>query len=102
MPSGHTILAMTNAHAIAKQFKNPWVKAGIYTVGSIPAISRLWEGKHWLSDIVMGAAISILTVESIDRYLDTRYNEKYNDQKKTVHWDINLGLGQVGLVLEFQ
>lgn len=100
-PSGHTILAFTNAYAIAKQFKNPWVKAGIYTVGLVPGISRLWEGKHWLSDVVFSVAISIFTVESIDRYLDTRYDKKYNNTGKMISWDLNFGLGQLGITARF-
>lgn len=100
-PSGHTILAMTNAHAIAKQFKNIWVKSGIYTLGAIPSISRLWEGKHWLSDVVLSVAISIFTVESIDRYLDKKYDEKYNDSSKKLSWNLNFGPGQMGVVVQF-
>ncbi len=100
-PSGHAILAMTNAHAIAKQFKNLWVKSGIYTLGAIPAVSRLWEGKHWLSDVVLSVVISIFTVESIDRYLDKKYNEKYNASNKKISWNLNFGPGTVGLKLEF-
>lgn len=100
-PSGHTILAMTNAHAIAKQFKSIWVKTGIYTLGAIPAISRLWEGKHWLSDVVLGVAISIFTVESIDKYLDSKYDQKYNDDAKKLSWNLNFGPGQVGLNVRF-
>ncbi|MFS4454873.1 phosphatase PAP2 family protein [Maribacter sp. 2304DJ31-5] len=100
-PSGHTVLAMTNAHAIAKQFKNIWVKTGVYTLGAIPAISRLWEGKHWFSDVVLGAAISIFTVESIDRYLDSKYDKKYNDNPKKLSWNLNFGPGQVGLNIRF-
>lgn len=100
-PSGHTILAFTNAYAIAKQFKNPWVKAGIYTVGLVPGISRLWEGKHWLSDVAFSVALSIFTVEAIDRYLDTKYDEKYNQKSKDVSWDLNFGPGQVGLSVRF-
>lgn len=100
-PSGHAILAMTNAHAIAKQFKSPWIKGGIYTLGSIPAISRLWEGKHWLSDIVFSVAISIFIVESIDRYLDSKYEQKYNNNAKKVSWDLNLGPGRIGIAARF-
>ncbi|WP_158975601.1 phosphatase PAP2 family protein [Cellulophaga sp. L1A9] len=100
-PSGHTMLAFTNAYAIGKQFKNPWVKAGIYTVGLIPGVSRMWDGQHWLTDVALGVAISIFTVESIDRYLDNRYSEKYNDQTKKVSWNLDLGPGTLGVVARF-
>ncbi|WP_282074710.1 phosphatase PAP2 family protein [Maribacter aquivivus] len=100
-PSGHALLAFTNAYAIGKQFKNPWVKAGIYTLGAIPGISRVWDGQHYLSDMVFAFAISIATVESIDRYLDKRYDEKYNDQTKMVSWNLNFGPGQLGVTVNF-
>ncbi len=100
-PSGHHILAFTNAYAIAKQFHNPWIKAGIYTLGAVPGVSRLWEGKHWLSDLVFSTAVSIFTVEAIDRYLDNKYDQKYNDDRNALRWDLQLGPGQLGLVLSF-
>ncbi|VXB62419.1 phosphatase PAP2 family protein [Maribacter litoralis] len=100
-PSGHALLAFTNAYAIGKQFKNPWVKAGIYTLGAIPGISRVWDGQHWLSDMVFAFAISIATVESIDKYLDKKYDEKYNNQKKMVSWNLNFGPGQMGVTVNF-
>ena len=100
-PSGHALLAFTNAYAIAKQFKSPWVKAGIYTVGAIPGISRVWDGQHWLSDFVFALAISVATVESIDRYLDRKYDQKYNDQEKRLSWNLNFGPGQIGLNIQF-
>ena len=100
-PSGHTMLAFTNAYAIAKQFKSPWIKAGIYSVGLIPGISRIWDGQHWLSDVAVSVAISIFTVESIDRYLDSKYDEKYNDQTKDMSWDLNFGPGTMGVTLRF-
>lgn len=101
-PSGHAILAFTNAYAIAKQFQNPWVKAGIYTVGLVPGISRLWEGKHWLSDVVFSIGVSIFTVEAIDRYLDRRYSEKYGmDSQDTTQWNLTFGPGTVGVQWQF-
>lgn len=100
-PSGHAILAFTNAYAIGKQFRSPWVKAGIYTLGLVPGVSRLWEGKHWLSDVAFSVALSVVTVESIDRYLDRRYSEKYAARPQAVRWDLNLGPGQLGVVFSF-
>lgn len=100
-PSGHALLAFTNAYAIGKQFKNPWIKAGIYTLGAIPGISRVWDGQHYLSDMVFAFAISIATVESIDKYLDKRYDEKYNNHKKMVSWNLNFGPRQMGVTVNF-
>lgn len=108
-PSGHALLAFTNAYAIGKQFKSPWAKAGIYTIGAIPGISRIWDGQHWLSDFVFAIALSVATVECIDRYLDHKYDKKYNDEAaiqaylkdKKVSWDLNFGAGNVGVVARF-
>lgn len=100
-PSGHAILAFTNAYAIAKQFKNPWVKAGIYTVGMIPGFARIVDGFHWVSDVAFGTVLSIFIVESIDRYLDSKYEKKYNDSVKKLSWDLNFGPGTMGITLHF-
>ncbi|GMN06394.1 hypothetical protein MTsPCn5_17830 [Croceitalea sp. MTPC5] len=100
-PSGHALLAFTNAYAIGKQFKNPWVKGGIYLLGAIPGISRVWDGQHWLSDVIFAYALSIATVESIDRYLDKKYAEKYNAQQKEVSWNLNFGINTVGVTARF-
>ncbi|QYJ67589.1 phosphatase PAP2 family protein [Flavobacterium litorale] len=83
-PSGHAVLTFTNAHVIAKQFKNIWVKAGIYAVGIIPGASRIYADAHWASDVFLSWAMSYFIVEAIDVYLDKKYNEKYNDKPRSV------------------
>jgi len=99
-PSGHTILSFTTAYAIGKQFDNPFVKAGIYGVGMIAPISRLWEGAHWLTDVGLSMAISILVVDSIDNYLNEERD--YGDSKKIkISWKFQMGLGQFGLTGKF-
>ncbi|WP_435624369.1 phosphatase PAP2 family protein [Flagellimonas sp.] len=100
-PSGHAMLAFTNAYAIAKQFKSPWVKAGIYTVGSIPALARVTDRFHWVSDVVFSTVLSIFIVESIDKYLNSKYEEKYNDQQKKLSWNLNFGPGTMGIAVRF-
>ena len=101
-PSGHTVLAFTNAYVLAKHFDNPWIKAGFITLGAIPPISRLWEGDHWLSDVFLSTILSIATVESIDHYLDRRYknfHEKRPDKK--ISWDVRLGARGIGITGTF-
>jgi membrane-associated phospholipid phosphatase len=85
LPSGHTVLGFTTAYALAKHFDNPYVKAGIYSIGLISPISRLWEGAHFLTDVVLSMALTIATVEAVDRYLDTRngYGDKRYGKGKT-------------------
>ncbi|MFD1294287.1 phosphatase PAP2 family protein [Lutibacter holmesii] len=99
-PSGHTMLSITASHAIAKQFDNLWVKGGIYAVGLIAPISRLWEGAHWLTDVVLGGVISIVVVDSIDNYFHK--NDMYLHKKeKMVSWNLKAGVGTIGVVGTF-
>ena len=102
-PSGHAMLAFTNAYAIAKQFENPWVKAGIYAVGSIPGFIRIVDRFHWISDIAFSTVFSIFIVEAIDKYLDKKYDKKYNDQRKEnkLSWDLRVSPRGVGIVMRF-
>lgn len=99
-PSGHTILSFTTAYALYKQFKNPFVKAAIIGVGLIAPASRLWEGAHWFTDVGLSLALSIVVVDTIDKYLSTERN--YGPaQKKGISWKFKIGLGRAGLVGTF-
>lgn len=100
-PSGHAILSFSNAYAIAKQFKSPWVKAGLYTVGMIPGFARIVDNFHWVSDVAFSTVLSIFIVESIDKYLDGKYNEKYNANTKKVSWNLGFGPGTLGVSMRF-
>ncbi|MDD7885625.1 phosphatase PAP2 family protein [Flavivirga sp. 57AJ16] len=97
-PSGHTILSMTMTHALAKQFDNTWSKVGIYTLGSVIPISRLFTGAHWLTDVALGTVISIAVVDSIDKFL---FNTKaYNDtvkEKNHVSWKLHFTGNKIGV-----
>lgn len=54
-PSGHALFAFSTAYAIGKQFENPFLKAGIYSLGLIGPASRVVEGEHWLTDVIMSS-----------------------------------------------
>ena len=99
-PSGHTVLSFTTAYSIGKQFKNPWIKSGIYAVGMIAPVSRLWEGKHWLTDVGLSMALSIAVVDGIDNYLKKEKKYSYADKDK-IHWGLNLGMNSIGVTGTF-
>ncbi|WP_111708397.1 phosphatase PAP2 family protein [Lutibacter citreus] len=96
-PSGHSILSFTASHAIAKQFKNIWVKGGIYAVGLIAPVSRLWAGAHWLTDVTLGMVISVVIVDGVDKFLTKKKNENFQKNKK-ISWKVKAGVKTIGLV----
>ncbi len=99
-PSGHTILSVTMAHAIAKQFDNIWLKLGIYSVGSITPITRLISGAHWLTDVTVGTVLSIVVVDYIDKFLSKKENYGYK-KNKTISWNVSLSPNKIGLIGTF-
>lgn len=100
-PSGHTVLSVSMAHAIAKQFDNIWVKTGIYTLGAIAPVSRLWNDAHWLTDIVLGTALSIAVVDSVDNYLNKKERYLGGNRTPKISWRFSAGFGSIGLVGTF-
>lgn len=100
-PSGHTILSITMSHAIAKQFDNTWVKVGIYSIGAIPPISRLIDNAHWLSDIALSAAISVIVVDSIDKFLFQEKLYKYDEKQPKISWNFTFSPNKIGLIGSF-
>ncbi len=100
-PSGHAILSITTAYAIGKQFKNPFIKGGIYALGMLSPISRLWEQAHWLTDVVLSTALSIVIVDGIDNYLNKTERYTYGHKQHKIKWSLQLGAGQLGVIGRF-
>lgn len=59
--SGHTAAAFAMATTLGDASRSPWVRAGLYTLATGTAWARIAEEKHWLSDVVAGAALGILS-----------------------------------------
>ncbi|GAA4275615.1 phosphatase PAP2 family protein [Aquimarina mytili] len=100
-PSGHAILSFTTAHAFAKQFDNLFVKGGIYALGLVTPVSRLWDGAHWLTDVTLGLALSVVIVDSVDNYLKKDKRYVHGDKKHKIRWNLRFGASQIGLVGRF-
>jgi len=102
-PSGHSVLTFTNAHVIAKQFSNKWVKAGIYAFGLAPGITRIYADAHWASDVFLSWVMSYFMVEAIDLYLNKKYDKKYNDKNyKESSLGLSFGAGGIGVSYTFK
>ena len=64
-PSGHTAMAFTSATLLHKEYGHlsPWVSIAGYTAATVTGISRMLNNRHWLSDVVVGAGVGILSTE---------------------------------------
>ena len=64
-PSGHTATAFMTATMLHKEYGHvsPLYSIGAYAVASTTGITRLLNNKHWASDVFVGAAIGIVSVE---------------------------------------
>ncbi|WP_367388805.1 phosphatase PAP2 family protein [Lewinella sp. LCG006] len=100
-PSGHAILSFTTAHALARSVRSPWLKVGIYGLGSITPISRLWTNAHWLSDIGLSLAISIVSVDSVFNYLQRSGDYEQKGLTPGITWRLHAGPSSLGLVGTF-
>lgn len=99
-PSGHSLFAFSTAYAIGKQFNNPYLKAGISSLGLIGPASRLWEGEHWLTDVVVSMVLGIAVVETVDNYLENEQQKIETPQKK-ISWSLHFGPTAIGLTGTF-
>ena len=65
-PSGHTATAFMAATILHKEYgltHSPWYSIGGYMTATTIGVSRLMNNKHWISDVLVGAGIGILSTE---------------------------------------
>ncbi len=62
-PSGHTSTAFVSAEFLRQEYKNvsPWIGAAGYGFAIATGYLRMFNNKHWFSDVVAGAGIGILS-----------------------------------------
>lgn len=59
-PSGHTIAVFSVASVIANQYRETvWVPILSYSIAGLAGISRIYENRHWASDVFAGAVMGI-------------------------------------------
>ena len=77
-PSGHTATAFMTATMFTKEYghESPWVGVGAYSVATATGLMRMANNKHWLSDVLTGAGIGILSTEVGYYFADLIFREK--------------------------
>lgn len=65
-PSGHTAEAFANAEFLRLEYRNQSFLYGVggYLVAAITGYLRMYNNKHYLSDVVAGAGIGILSTDA--------------------------------------
>lgn len=66
-PSGHTATAFVAAEFLHQEYKNQsvWISIGGYGMATLIGASRVYNNKHWVSDVVAGAGIGILSTKIV-------------------------------------
>jgi membrane-associated phospholipid phosphatase len=74
-PSGHTVAAFAAAAAVSAETSRWWPQATYYGIGPMlyggavaVGVSRMYENRHWASDVIMGAAIGTFAGTKVVRY----------------------------------
>ncbi len=65
-PSGHTSNAFMAAEFLRQEFRgqSPWYGIGGYAMAFTTAYLRMYNNKHWFSDVVAGAGLGILSMQT--------------------------------------
>ena len=66
-PSGHTQTAFVAAEFLHQEYKDQsvWISIGGYGAATFAGIARVYKNKHWVSDVVAGAGIGILSTKAV-------------------------------------
>lgn len=80
MPSGHTAQAFVAATILDMEYRDtsPWISVGGYAVATTTAIGRMVNNKHWISDVLIGAGIGILSAKAVYYTHQYRWGKKNN------------------------
>ncbi|MBP1645823.1 MAG: rane-associated phospholipid phosphatase [Bacteroidetes bacterium] len=77
-PSGHTATAFACAHLLHKEYGelSPWISVAGYSMATVTGVTRILNNRHWLSDVLFGAGIGILSTELAYKVKDWTFKKK--------------------------
>jgi hypothetical protein len=111
-PSGHTATAFVGATLLHKEYgltRSPWWSVAGYGVATATGVMRVLNNRHWISDVMSGAGIGIMSTELGYALCDLMFKEKgllRNDMvlenEKPSFFNVSMGLGLGSKDLEFE
>lgn len=62
-PSGHTATTFMGAELVRIEYgeDHPWLAAGAYTIATAVGVLRVYNNRHWFTDVFAGAGVGILS-----------------------------------------
>lgn len=82
-PSGHSVAAFAAAAAVSAETSRWWPKPTYFFIGPVlyggaaaVGLSRMYNNRHWASDVIMGAAIGTFAGTKVVRYSLTHPNNR--------------------------
>ena len=78
-PSGHTATAFVGATLLHKEYgltRSPWYSVAGYTVATATGVMRVLNNRHWVSDVLSGAGIGIMSTELAYAFSDLLFKGK--------------------------
>ena len=111
-PSGHTATTFVGATLLHKEYgltRSPWWSVAGYGVATATGVMRVLNNRHWVSDVMSGAGIGILSGELGYALCDLLFkgkgllrNDIVMDHEKPSFFSISMGVGLGGKDLEFE
>ena len=113
-PSGHTATAFVGATILHKEYgitRSPWYSIAGYGIATATGAMRVLNNRHWVSDVLSGAGIGILSTELAYGICDLLFKNKgllmndifyYPDLSKNPSFfsiSMGIGLGNKNLTL---
>ena len=76
-PSGHTATAFAISTVLSQRINNTFATIGLYGLASLTAYQRIYDDKHWFSDVFIGAAIGYFIGNSIVNSEESRTSNDF-------------------------
>ena len=102
-PSGHTATSFVGATILHKEYgltRSPWFSVAGYGVATATGVMRVLNNRHWVSDVLSGAGIGIMSTELAYALSDVFFkgkgllrNDLVGDINNPSFFSINMGLG---------